>query len=89
MPRRGECRACTAKLIRGFCHLATGQEAICVGVEDGLARDDSIITAYRCHGFVYTRGQAVQAILAELMGTLSPDPPPTPPSSVPCPPPLT
>jgi len=38
-------------------------------VEDGLARDDSVITAYRCHGFVYTRGVAVRHILAELMGT--------------------
>jgi len=37
-------------------------------VEDGLARDDSVITAYRCHGFVYTRGVGVRHILAELMG---------------------
>lgn len=57
-----------AKLIRGFCHLCTGQEAVCVGVESALDANDSIITAYRCHGFVYTRGEPVKTILAELMG---------------------
>ncbi|KAK9477403.1 dehydrogenase E1 component-domain-containing protein [Lipomyces japonicus] len=57
-----------AKKIRGFCHLSIGEEAIAVGIEHAITRDDMIITAYRCHGFAYMRGASVKAILAELMG---------------------
>ncbi|KAJ1662032.1 alpha subunit of pyruvate dehydrogenase [Coemansia sp. RSA 1813] len=56
------------KLIRGFCHLCTGQEAVPVGVEGALTKEDAIITAYRCHGFTYMRGGSPVGILAELMG---------------------
>jgi len=34
----------------------------------GLETNDSIITAYRCHGFVYARGEPVKTVLAELLG---------------------
>lgn len=56
------------KIIRGFCHLCTGQEACCVGVEAGINRNDSLITAYRVHGWSYTRGISVREIVAELCG---------------------
>ncbi|KAJ1796716.1 alpha subunit of pyruvate dehydrogenase [Coemansia sp. RSA 2399] len=56
------------KLIRGFCHLCTGQEAVPVGVEGALTAEDAVITAYRCHGFTYMRGASPVGILAELMG---------------------
>lgn len=57
-----------AKKIRGFCHLSVGQEAIAVGIENAITKQDDIITSYRCHGFTYMRGCSVQEVLAELMG---------------------
>ncbi|KAI7850709.1 dehydrogenase E1 component-domain-containing protein [Circinella umbellata] len=57
-----------AKKIRGFCHLCNGQEAVSVGMEAAITLSDHIITAYRCHGFTYTRGGSIKSILAELMG---------------------
>ncbi|KAI3638229.1 hypothetical protein MIR68_003840 [Amoeboaphelidium protococcarum] len=57
-----------SKMIRGFCHLSNGQEAVAVGIESAITREDAVITAYRCHGFAYVRGGSVKSILAELMG---------------------
>jgi len=57
-----------SKEIRGFCHLYSGQEACCVGMEDVLRPTDAVITAYRAHGWTYVRGVAMSAILAELTG---------------------
>ena len=48
--------------------MSTGQEAIAAGMEAAMTKQDSIITAYRCHGFTYTRGASPTSILAELMG---------------------
>ncbi|EFX03088.1 pyruvate dehydrogenase e1 component alpha mitochondrial precursor [Grosmannia clavigera kw1407] len=56
------------KKIRGFCHLSTGQEAVAVGIENAITRDDDIITSYRCHGFAYMRGAPVRKVLGELLG---------------------
>ncbi|KAG0196504.1 alpha subunit of pyruvate dehydrogenase, partial [Mortierella sp. GBA30] len=56
------------KLIRGFCHLCAGQEAVGVGMESGLTADDKVITAYRSHGFTFMRGGSIKSILTELLG---------------------
>ena len=39
-----------------------------MGMESSLRRDDSLITAYRAHGWSYTRGISVKGIIAELCG---------------------
>lgn len=56
------------KKIRGFCHLSTGQEAVAVGIEHALTKEDAVITAYRCHGFAMMRGGTVKSIIGELLG---------------------
>ncbi|KAH6913633.1 pyruvate dehydrogenase e1 component alpha subunit [Coprinopsis sp. MPI-PUGE-AT-0042] len=57
-----------AKMIRGFCHLAIGQEAVSVGMEHGIKPDDRVITGYRCHPFAVLRGGTIEGVLAELLG---------------------
>lgn len=44
------------------------KEAVAVGMEAAIAKDDAIITAYRCHGFTFIRGGTIHSILAELTG---------------------
>ncbi|SHO75778.1 E1 alpha subunit of the pyruvate dehydrogenase (PDH) complex [Malassezia sympodialis ATCC 42132] len=56
------------KLVRGFCHLSIGQEAVAVGMETAIRPDDSLITAYRCHTFLVQRGGTIKGMLAELFG---------------------
>ena len=56
------------KVIRGFCHLYSGQEAICVGIKHAMQPQDSVITAYRAHGWTYIMGVSEEKILAELTG---------------------
>lgn len=56
------------KIIRGFCHLYSGQEACAVGMNAALRPDDSIITAYRCHGIAYLMGVPLDKVLSELTG---------------------
>ncbi|KAL7898555.1 dehydrogenase E1 component domain-containing protein [Trichoderma sp. SZMC 28014] len=56
------------KKIRGFCHLSTGQEAVAVGIEHAVTKEDDVITSYRCHGFALMRGGTVRSIIGELLG---------------------
>ncbi|KAK4292793.1 hypothetical protein Pmani_034459 [Petrolisthes manimaculis] len=56
------------KAVRGFCHLYSGQEAICVGIKGALRPQDSVITAYRDHGWAYVMGCTVNSVMAELTG---------------------
>ncbi|ETW86345.1 hypothetical protein HETIRDRAFT_471745 [Heterobasidion irregulare TC 32-1] len=60
-----------SKLIRGFCHLAIGQEAVAVGMENAITPDDLVITSYRCHPFAVLRGGTVAGVLGELLGRQS------------------
>lgn len=42
-----------------------------MGIEAAIKPTDHVITAYRAHGFTYTRGVPVREILAELTGLCS------------------
>ena len=55
-------------LIGGFCHLYIGQEAVVVGMEHAIEKDDAMITGYRCHAHAVTRGIDPKAVLSELTG---------------------
>ncbi|MBL26576.1 MAG: pyruvate dehydrogenase (acetyl-transferring) E1 component subunit alpha [Rhodospirillaceae bacterium] len=55
-------------LIGGFCHLYIGQEAVVVGMEHAIDKDDAMITGYRCHAHAVTRGVDPKAVLSELTG---------------------
>lgn len=56
------------RLIRGFLHLYSGQEACAVGIKAIMKPEDTVITSYRCHGWAVVMGETVRAVLAELLG---------------------
>ena len=55
------------KLIRGFCHLVTGQENIYVAYKHAKNEDVST-SSYRCHGLAYVNGSSIVDIFSELLG---------------------
>jgi pyruvate dehydrogenase E1 component alpha subunit len=54
--------------IRGFLHLAVGEEAICTGVISALRPEDAIVATYREHGHALVRGVPMPVIMAEMYG---------------------
>ena len=55
-------------LIGGFLHLYVGQEAVIVGVENAVTREDPMVTSYRCHGHMLMRGENLTRVMSELTG---------------------
>lgn len=56
------------KIVRGFCHLYSGQEACAVGMKAAMRPQDNIISAYRVHGWTYLMGVPPKGVLSELTG---------------------
>ncbi|MEZ5691805.1 MAG: pyruvate dehydrogenase (acetyl-transferring) E1 component subunit alpha [Rickettsiales bacterium] len=57
-------------LIGGFCHLYIGQEAVVVGMQSCITKDDAVITSYRDHGHMLACGMDPKGIMAELTGRI-------------------
>ena len=55
-------------LIRGYCHLYIGQEAIVAGMQAHLSPEDQVVTGYRDHAHALAAGVDPKRILAELAG---------------------
>ncbi len=54
--------------IRGFLHLAIGEEAVSTGVVSRLQPDDAVVATYREHGHALVKGIDAARIMAEMYG---------------------
>ncbi len=60
------------KKIGGFCHLCSGQEAVCLGFASALdLSKDYVLTSYRDHGHAIACGLSPESIMAELFGKVT------------------
>ena len=57
--------------IRGFLHLAIGQEAVAVGALQGVGPEDRIVAAYREHAHALVRGVKPADVMAEMFGKVT------------------
>jgi pyruvate dehydrogenase E1 component alpha subunit len=64
--RAAECYM--AGSIRGFLHLAIGEEATIAGCIAALAAEDRVVTAYREHAHALLRGMPPGVVMAEMFG---------------------
>jgi len=64
--RAAECY--TQGKIRGFLHLAVGQEATAAGGMAALEPEDRVVAAYREHGHALLRGMPPGMVMAEMFG---------------------
>ncbi|KAL8600179.1 Pyruvate dehydrogenase E1 component subunit alpha, somatic form, mitochondrial [Nucella lapillus] len=60
-----------SKDVRGFCHLYSGQEAIAVGINSAISKEDGVISSYRIHGWTWMLGVPLLGVLGELAGRVS------------------
>ena len=58
----------TRALMPGLAHLYIGEEAVAVGVCEGLQADDYITSTHRGHGHCLAKGAAPDLMFAELLG---------------------
>jgi pyruvate dehydrogenase E1 component alpha subunit len=58
----------SAGKIRGFLHVAIGEEAVAVGVLETLSPDDAVVSTYREHGHAIARGVPMDSVMAEMYG---------------------
>lgn len=54
--------------IRGFLHVAIGEEAVAAGLMGRLAEHDAVVSTYREHGHALARGLDMGAVMAEMYG---------------------
>jgi pyruvate dehydrogenase E1 component alpha subunit len=57
--------------IRGFLHLAIGQEGVAVGAIEAVGPEDRIVAAYREHAHALVRGVPPAAVMAEMFGRVN------------------
>lgn len=57
--------------IRGFLHLAIGEEATAVGAMAALREDDNVVATYREHGHALLRGVTMTSVMAEMFGKVT------------------